>query len=217
MKGTAMATRKKAPAAKVDAQWFKLQMARAGYSMRAFAAALGVDPSSMHRTLRGVRKATLPEIQRMASLLDRPVGDVLSHLGLKMDGLETHGPVVLRVARPDGSSAPLVGEVDANGGVVTFHAKAIQGDAAVVALAIRGDAFLTNWRVLCVPSENAPTPATESSTGIVQLKDGRMLLRKIRPGFTRGRFDLGPALGFGGREDDAELVGVIPVIGMEQG
>lgn len=213
-----MIERKKAPAAKVDEQWFKLQIARAGHSLRSFAGALKLDPASMHRTLKGKRKPLLPEIQRMQEVLEVPMTDVLSHLGLKMDSIAVGAPgATVRIVKPAAGRAPLAGEVDAGDGSVTFqdYTKP-QSVSVVVALAIRGDAFLDGWRVLCVPSDVSPVPTDDLGAGIVQLKDGRMLLRKIRPGFTKGRFDLGPVFGFGGREDDAEVVGVIPVLGLEQ-
>lgn len=205
---------------KFDEKWLRLHIDRKGYSLRSFAKAIktsitpeGMDPSAFHGLLLGKRRVQLEEVEAIARLLEQPVSEVLRRAGVKLD-LPIPGATaqVMRVA----DQAPLGGSVDALTGEVRFRPTDESKDAAIVGLAIEGDPFLTDWRVLCAPGEIATTLEAGMDTAIVRTRDGRVLLRKIRPAFAPGRFDLGPVFGMGAREDGVEVVGVIPVKGMSR-
>lgn len=195
---------------KIDEKWLRLHIARKDYSLRGFAAALGMDPSALHALLKGKRKVQLDEVQTIARLLEQPLAEVLARVG----GLKLDVPGAKVDVRPAGAPAPLGGSVDALTGEVKFSPTSESKDADVIALAMGGDPFLESWRVLCAPGEVSATLAAGMDTAIVRTRDGRTLLRKIRPAFAPGRFDLGPVFGFGAREDGVEVVGIIPVLGM---
>lgn len=199
---------------KIDDKWFRLHIDRAGYSLRQFSAKIGMDPSGWQRTLSGKRRLQLDEAQRVADVLGAELSDVLSHAGLKIRGGDFGQAKATIVQEP--AKAPVGGAVDAATGEVRFIPTKDSAGAAVVALAIQGDPFMDGWRVLCQPGEVTGAPTDELEAGIVQTKDGKLLLRKIRPSFAAGRYDLGPVFGFGGRENDVEVVGVIPVVGLER-
>lgn len=198
---------------KIDAKWLRLNIGRKDYSLRAFARAMGIDPSGLQAILRGDRKVQLPEVETIARLLEQPVAEVLQRVGLKVDLGPAYPGGRGEVVHTDGQ-APLGGTVDATTGEVKFSPTGESKDAAVVALAMIGDPFLESWRVLCAPGEVSARLEAGMDTAIVRTRDGRTLLRKIRPAFAPGRFDLGPVFGFGAREDGVEVVGIIPVRGM---
>jgi hypothetical protein len=189
----------------------RLMVDRSGHSLRSFAGAIGVDPSAFLRTLKGKRRLQMDEAERMAGVMGVDVSDVLEHAGLK---LRLPGAASVRVVSK-GATAPVGGLVDAVDGSVRFAPNRATAKSDVVALTVEGDPFLAGWRVLCSPGE-VSADVGDTDAGIVQTADGQLLLRKIRPAFAKGRYDLGPVFGFGGRENDVEVVGVIPVIGLER-
>jgi hypothetical protein len=201
---------------KIDEKWFRLMVDRSGHSLRSFAGAVGIDPSAFLRTLSGKRRLQLDEAERIAKAMGQgvDVSDVLAHAGLKLQVPGTPAAAVKVVAKA--SQAPVGGTVDAADGSVTFEPTKASAKAGVVALSVVGDPFLEGWRVLCAPGDVASEIGEGMDAGIVQTKGGRLLLRKIRPAFAKGRYDLGPVFGFGGRENDVEVVGVIPVLGLER-
>ena len=199
---------------KIDDKWMRLMIDRSGHSLRSFAGAVGIDPSAFLRTLKGKRRLQLDEAQRMAGVMGVDVSDVLAHAGVKLRVPGTNGATAKVVAKA--GPAPIGGRVDAADGSVVFAPTKASASAQIVALAIVGDPFLEGWRVLCEPGEVLATPGAGVDAGIVQTKGGKLLLRKVRPAFAKGRYDLGPVFGFGGRENDVEVVGVIPVVGLER-
>jgi hypothetical protein len=201
---------------KIDEKWFRLMVDRSGHSLRSFAGAVGIDPSAFLRTLKGKRRLQLDEAERIARVMGQgvEVADVLAHAGVKLQVPGMPAAAVKVVAK--GGQAPVGGTVDAVDGSVTFTPSKASGSAAVVALTIEGDPFLSGWHVLCAPGDVSSDIGGGMDAGIVQTVDGKVLLRKIRPAFAKGRYDLGPVFGFGGRENDVEVVGVIPVMGLER-
>lgn len=195
---------------KIDEKWLRLHISRKDYSLRGFAAALGMDPSALHALLKGKRKVQLEEVEAIRSLLGVPLAEVLTKVG----GLKLDMPGAKVEVRPAAAAAPVGGSVDALTGEVKFAPTGESKAADVVALNMTGDPFLESWRVLCAPGDVSATLAAGMDTAIVRTRDGRTLLRKIRPAFAPGRFDLGPVFGFGAREDGVEVVGIIPVRGM---
>lgn len=200
--------------AKIDAKWFRLMIARADYSQRAFAAKMGMDPSNWLRVLNDKRNLKIPEVDKIAQLLNVSRDEVLAHAGGKTatsavrDGASTYA-VASAVRHPVG------GTVDAATGRVTFTLRAAAAD--IVALDILGDAFLSGRQLLVRPSDVAAPASGGEGMGVLQLDDGRVVIGKYKAAFTLGRFDIGPVLGFGQRMDDVRVVGVIPVVGMDMG
>lgn len=206
--------------ARIDDKWLRLQIDRANYSLRGFAEAIGMDPASLQRTLKGARRLQLDEAQKIADVLSAngvptDLTAVLAHAGLNVKAAAAAAGVKAAIVK-EPEKAPLGGVVDATTGEVRFIPTKDSRAAAVVALAIQGDPFMDGWRVLCQPSEVGAAPVDGLEAGIVQTREGKLLLRKIRPSFAAGRYDLGPVFGFGGRENDVEVVGVVPVVGLER-
>lgn len=201
---------------KIDRLWFDHRTQDLGFSQTEFARRIGLDKGSWSRTLAGTRKMTDDEKKKAARVLGVQLRELLPHVGL---------PVERDVAGPGTttdiveSAAPVVtprlaGTVDAVAGQVHFD----HGGLALplVELQVVGDPWLTGYIVTCEPAGVSATPSSEYEAGIVQLRDGRMLLRKVRAGFAPGLFDLGPFFGFGGQENGVEILGVIPVVGVRR-
>lgn len=201
------------PKHKIDGKWFRLQIGRKDMSLREFGRRVGLDVSALSRTLSGARKFVVEDADLWAGVLQLPVEDVLSHVGVKKLALDGARVDVL----PAGAEkeAPIGGVVDAASGLVTFVPTFESAAADVIALTIENDPFMSGWRVLCRPTDVQAT-GEGLDVGIVRLDSGQMVLRKIRPSFVRGRFDLGPVFGFGQRNDDVILSGVIPVVGIRR-
>ena len=199
----------------IDEKWFRLMADRAKESQRSLAGKIGLDPSSWLRVLQGKRRLQLNEADRVAMVLNVPVEEVLRHAGLRIDVPAGRGHVV----QGPGDPLPSIGgTIDADGLVVFSGLEGrVTPTDAVRALTITGDPFMEGRHVLYAPGNVSATPGSAQEVGLVKMPDGRVILRKIKPAFSPGRFDLGPALGFGGRdsrEDDAQIVGVIPVLGI---
>ncbi|WP_426271558.1 helix-turn-helix domain-containing protein [Dyella kyungheensis] len=204
-----MATKKKHP---IDAKWFRLMFDRANVTQNAVAQAVGVDKSSMSKMLNGERRIQVAEIKKLARILDLSEEEVYRHAGhIERAAAGTGAQVIVSPAKP---ATVAGGVIDAASGEVTFNGRSDAADA--VTLQVIGDPFLANVRIVCRPSEVSTPSGAAVDFGLVQLADGRVMLRKFKPSFVAGRFDLGPVLGFGARTEDVEIVGVIPVSGLER-
>lgn len=202
----------------IDAKWLRLHIGRAGYSLRQFAEKLGLDPANFQRVLGGTRRVQPAEAEKIAQLLGHvDASEVFERVfGIKLKTARVAVAPAARIAVvAEPGKAPIGGSVDAATGEVTFVASRASAKAQTVALTVEGDPFMRGWRVLCVPSDVAGTPAGDVAAGIVQTKGGKFLLRKIRPGFSPGHFDLGPLFGFGAQENGVAVTGIMPVTGME--
>jgi transcriptional regulator with XRE-family HTH domain len=184
---------------KIDKGWFLARQQDLGMSGTEFAKRLGMDKGSWSRTLAGSRKMTDEEKVKAAKIIGVPLHELLPHVGL---------PV-----RAPGHDVGVAGIVDGDG-EVTFDRRGITAPEAM--LLIHDNRFLDGWGVVCRPAQLSATLSGEYLMGIVQTKDGRRLLRTVRPAARAGRFDLGPVFGFGIAETDVEIVGVVPVEGIRR-
>lgn len=200
-----MATKSKS----LDGKWFRLMIGRKEISLREFCRQIDMDPSAFHRVLTGHRRLQLNEVETIASVLAPlvTVEEVLAHAGLALD--EPRGASVRLVDQMPMS--PLGGSIDPTG-LVVFSGGNPRVD--VLALEMTGDPFMEGKYVLYRPGDIARYPDSGLDVGLIKMPDGRVVFRKIKPGFTPGKWDLGPALGFGEREADVEIGGVIPVVGV---
>ena len=64
----------------VDKQWFVDRWTEKGLTLRKVAKLIGLDPSALSRTLNGEREMKIPEIGKIASILDVPRSEVLAHV-----------------------------------------------------------------------------------------------------------------------------------------
>lgn len=194
---------------KIDRAWFRARMEDRGYTQNEFARLLGLDRGAWSRTLSGKRKMTDEERVKAASAFGVELQELLPRVGVPLHLPRGKASVVEVPAATGAGGGRVVGTVDAITGEVTLPPEALA--APVALLAIQHDPFYAGWVLTCRPGDVASAPDDEALACIVQLRDGQRLLRKVRPGFTPGRFDLGPVFGFGIQENDVEIAGVIPV------
>jgi transcriptional regulator with XRE-family HTH domain len=84
----------------VDRQWFVDRWTEKGLTLRKVAKLIGMDPSALSRTLSGEREMKIPEIGKIASVLDVPRSEVLAHIeGTRVQPTE---PAVLRISEHPG-------------------------------------------------------------------------------------------------------------------
>jgi transcriptional regulator with XRE-family HTH domain len=66
----------------VNKKWFVDRWTEKGLSLRKMAKLMGVDPSALSRTLNGEREMKIPEVGKIATILDVSRAEVLAHLEL---------------------------------------------------------------------------------------------------------------------------------------
>ena len=75
----------------IDSAWFYQQLEKEGRSLRAMARAIGLDPSSVSRMLRGERKMTADEQDGIAAYLGVPLMDVAARRRGETTGFAERG------------------------------------------------------------------------------------------------------------------------------
>jgi transcriptional regulator with XRE-family HTH domain len=75
----------------VDKQWFAEKYKGKGFSLRKMAGRVGMDPSSLSRTLNGERKMTISEVAKIATALDVPAAEILARINpVEAESAEKH-------------------------------------------------------------------------------------------------------------------------------
>lgn len=64
----------------IDKQWFVDRWVEKGLTLRKVAKLMGVDPSALSRTLSGEREMKIPEVGKMAAILEVSRTEVLAHV-----------------------------------------------------------------------------------------------------------------------------------------
>jgi len=202
------------PKYRIDGAWLRRLIEDNNMSMRDFARRVSMDIASVSRTIAGTRKLQVHEARLWARVLRVTPEEIFGRMGVRLGavGSATSEATVLRAPMP--IVPPLAGSVDAISGLVTFKPLAAGDENAdIVALAIEGDPFMAGWRVFYSRS-SISSSADGVDLAIIKGEGGEVFLRKLRPGFTPGHFDLGPAFGIGDIQRDVKLEGVYPVLGM---
>ena len=76
----------------VDKQWFVDRWTEKGLTLRKVAKLIGLDPSALSRMLNGEREMKIPEIGRIAAVLEVSSAQVLAHIempGASHEGIST--------------------------------------------------------------------------------------------------------------------------------
>jgi transcriptional regulator with XRE-family HTH domain len=191
----------------IDRRWFVDLLDERKISQRQFAKKLECDPASVHRLLTGKRPMRLDEATSIAHLLAVPVSDVLEHAGLDV--------------KAGDRTVPLVGYVDGQGEAhLDWNARGapipVPSDLPPLGVAVQLRTAATaldtmdGWTLFTtVPSGISPDALGRLClVGVVG--NGVDLLRFVRRGYKRGRFNLVyPGIG-----DllDVELDWAVPVL-----
>lgn len=97
-----------------DAAWFAVRSKEVGLSQRKLAGAIGLDPSSFNRSLRGDRRWQLEDLLGMCEALDVSAAELLPRIGFP----------------PTSGGVPIIGTLRGDG-VVSFEGSEHDGTFAV--------------------------------------------------------------------------------------
>ncbi|MBB3975390.1 transcriptional regulator with XRE-family HTH domain [Rhizobium azooxidifex] len=89
----------------IDSTWFYQQLEKDGRSLRAMARAMGLDPSSLSRMLRGERRMTADEQDGIAAYLGVSLLEVAAHRRGERQGFAEEGQEALKTDADRGSAS----------------------------------------------------------------------------------------------------------------
>lgn len=174
---------------KPNYKWFKNALSDRRLSQRELAKRLNMDPGGLNRRLNGKSRLQLADASEIAKILEVPVADVLRNAG-----------VDLRDLAMEGGKVAITGWVDAE---LTIHAGKPKGAGAVEAPPIpledlKALRFVTAASTAdafdgCVAfyREGAGVPAEAIGRPcVITTNTGRRMLRVLRPGYSKGRYNL---------------------------
>lgn len=75
----------------IDRDWLDARLKAAGLSLRRAAAAIGMDPSALSRSLNGKRRLQIAEADRLARVLGVPSAVLIARIGGRAEGAEPFG------------------------------------------------------------------------------------------------------------------------------
>lgn len=171
----------------IDTDWFIAQLSERRMSQRHLARMMGIDPASVHRLLQGKRPMRFDEATQLSRLLGVTVDDVLRHAGLPIGA---------------GGSVPVVGTIEAGGEAhidwgTEIARVPVPVDMPPNAVAIRMRTAGTPWEpmdgwTLYVrpPVDGVPAEVVGRMALVRLAGNGTILLRFLRRGYTRGRYNL---------------------------
>lgn len=171
----------------IDTDWFLIQLAERRMSQRQLARFMGIDPASVHRLLQGKRPMRFDEAGQLAQLLGVTVDDILRHAGLPVGAGQTV-PVVGRIE--DGGEAHIDWghEIDRVPAPLDMAANSV---AVVMRTAGTTWEPMDRWVMFFQPPVDGITVDAIGRMSLVRLAgSGTILLRFLRRGYKRGRFDL---------------------------
>lgn len=175
---------------KPNYKWFANKLRENQISQRELARRLDMDPAGLNRRLKGHARLQSAEAAKIATLLHVPVDDVLVNAGV---------PLAEHI-RPQGDSVPLVGWIDSEFGV---HMERVPGVRSVEAPPIpiaglkalrfqtsasRSDAF--DGAIAYFRPEPGVHAEAIGKLCVVTTEAGAIMLRVVRPGYERGRYNL---------------------------
>lgn len=199
---------------KPNYKWFADLMRDNQISQRELARRLELDPGGLNRRLKGKARLKLEEAAQIAKLLHVPVDDVLVNAGVP----------IAEHTRPQGEGVPLIGWIDSEMGV---HIERVAGlktvEAPPVPIAgLKALRFQTSMSQADAydgavayyrPASGVPQDAI-GKLCVVTTDEGVQLVRVVRPGYQKGRYNLVNAIN-GTRTDDVVLESAAPVVWMK--
>lgn len=113
----------------IDSAWFYQQIEKEGRSLRAMARALGLDPSSVSRMLRGERKMTAEEQDKVAAYLGVSLLEVVARRRGESAGFAERGqePLTMDLARDGRTTSHGNGSADEKNATVDNFYDRIRG------------------------------------------------------------------------------------------
>lgn len=185
-------TTAKTATGKPNYKWFKDTLADRRISQRELAKRIPMDAGGLNRRLKGKSRLQLADASKIATILEVPVSDVLLNAGVELRDLAT-----------EGGKVAITGWIDAE---LKVHAGKPKGASAVEAPPIplkdlKALRFVTAASIadafdgaVAFYREGSGVPAEAIGRPcVVTTNTGARLLRVLRPGYSRGRYNLARA------------------------
>jgi DNA-binding Xre family transcriptional regulator len=165
----------------VNTEWFRNKLAEREMSMRGLARKIELDPASVSLMLRGKRRMTTAEANKIATILGIQVTEVLRQAGVPVS--------------QDAHMVALTGTIDAKGKVKELKSGARQmapHDVPTdgVALQVRCPSSPADgWVIFCSSAKSAPETTLERFC-VVHLTSGSSVVGTLRKGYEKGTFNV---------------------------
>ena len=174
---------------KIDAEQFKAWMNAKNLSLRKFAAALAIDPSTMTYILKGKRAIKNNEFEAMANILGVPISDILRAAGVD-------------VPSSSGRKVPLVGHFDGDVVKATDAAEHLPAppdvpDDAVGILcrtAMSRSEVLDGWQLFIAPRRQTNNEILNRLC-LLWPTSGNTLIAYVKRGYRPGAYNVQPLIG----------------------
>lgn len=167
----------------MNTKWFRDRLRGIELSQRGLAKLLDVDAAAVSYMLRGQRKMTLQEANRIAQILGVPASEVMRQAGIKVDDN------VKRI--------PIAGICDAAGHITLLAAKTheriiapadVPADSYAVQVRSPGHTK-DGWLFFVAANQNEPREQIDSMC-LCALADGTQVLAYVRRGYRKDAFNL---------------------------
>jgi len=201
----------------IDGKWFKDRLADRKKSTRGLARHLDIDPASASRMLNGQRKMSMEEAQKIAIFLGLPLGEVMRHTGIQMDGDGQPSRIVLAAMIGENGKLERLPEPRPLPHSVIEKATLALGlgyNQQVIAAQVRapnGPLNLWDDAVILFTVAETVEPLAVSALSIVRLRDGSQYLAKVDKARKTGEADITTAAG---KMNDVILETATPIIAL---
>lgn len=190
---------------RMNTRWFRDRLRGIELSQRGLAKMLDIDAAAVSYMLRGKRKMTLQEANRIAQILGVPASEVMRQAGIKVD---------------DGiRRVPVSGVCDAAGTITMLAAKTHERIVAPAdvpadsyAVQIRSPGHIKDgWVFFVGAGQNDPREQIDSMC-LCALQDGSQVLAYLRRGYRKDAFNLTLSTDAGKLMQDQHVTWASPVL-----
>lgn len=169
---------------KVDRDWFRARLDGIKMSQRTLAKNLGLDPAAVTLMLRGERRLTTEEAQKISILFGVPVTEVI-----RRAGVEVHDDVrKVRICGYLNSDA--IVECFGDDANMDYFESPADVPAGSYALQVRDHMSPHDGWVMVVSSEKVGPEKVLDRACACQTEDGALRVGVIKKGYKRGAFNL---------------------------
>ena len=188
----------------INTKWFRDRLAERDMSLRRLAKLLELDPSAVSLMLRGHRKMTSEEANRISGLLTIPVTEVLAQAGVPIE--------------EDARSMPVKATIDARGALHPLTSKNPRRvvaprdvPASGLAVQIRAPELLQDGWVLFAGAFDPRVAAMIDRLAIVEIAGNGRIVGTIKRGYDEGRVSIVPFVG-NAHVENCEAKSAAPVL-----
>lgn len=165
----------------VNTEWFRTILAEREMSMRGLAKKMELDPASVSLMLRGMRRMTTAEANKIATILGVQVTEVLRQAGVPVS--------------QDAHNVPLVGTIDAHGKVKALKSTDRQmapHDVPTDGMALQvrcPSSAADGWIVFCSSAKSPPDTSLERLC-VARLANGVSVFGTLRKGYEKNTYNI---------------------------